>query len=83
MLNTAALKLVPCPDRLDARRRLLAAVDRQRRGLDRLAGAGEFDRYREQAAALLTGPGTRQAMFDVAAAPAREQDRTREGGEPR
>ena len=35
------------PDRLDARRKLLAAVERQRRDLDRLAGTGKFARYRE------------------------------------
>jgi hypothetical protein len=63
------------PDRLDARRKLLATVEQQRRDLDQLAGAGKFDRYREQAAALLTGRETRQALFDVAGAPAREQDR--------
>ena len=63
------------PDRFATRLDLLAAVERQRQQLDRQAAAGKFDRYREQAAALLTGARTRRALFDVVNAPAREQDR--------
>jgi uncharacterized protein (DUF1501 family) len=60
--------------RLDGRLDLLAAVDGQRRALDRIAEAAEFDRHRKEAVALLSDPAVRRA-FDVTNADPKVQDR--------
>ncbi|HUG89903.1 MAG TPA: DUF1501 domain-containing protein [Planctomycetaceae bacterium] len=56
------------PQRLLERGRLLGAIDRQRRHLERTAATGTFDAYHAQAVGLLTSPETRRA-FDVGSEP--------------
>jgi uncharacterized protein (DUF1501 family) len=59
--------------RLDDRRSLLATIDTQRRVTDQVPAVTDFDRYHENAFALLTSPAARRA-FDLS----REGDRTRD-----
>ena len=61
-------------DRFDNRVQLLSTIDRQRRQLDEVAAAGEFDRYRQAAVTLLNSGGVHKAL-DVQSAPAAAQDR--------
>lgn len=60
------------PTRFGTRRGLLAAIDRQRAGLD--AAAGAFDRSRQDAVSLLTDARVRRA-FDLDHADPRDLDR--------
>ena len=60
--------------RLGGRLDLLAAVDDQRRGLERVAEVEEFDHHRQDAVALLSDPAVRRA-FDVTNADPKVQDR--------
>lgn len=53
---------------------LLTTIDAQRRQWDRAASAVAFDRYRQDAVAMLTDPQVR-AAFDVTAAPDHVQER--------
>ncbi len=52
------------PARLDDRASLLAAIDNQRKELDRQASAGGLDVFRKQAADILTSSACREA-FDI------------------
>jgi hypothetical protein len=61
-------------DRLDRRVHLLAAVDAQRRALERSATAASYDDHRQRAIALLTNAQVRRA-FDVTHADASTQER--------
>jgi uncharacterized protein (DUF1501 family) len=56
--------------RLGGRLEILQHIDRQRRDLERAAGQGGFDRYRQGAIALLTHPRVRQALDVTRAEPA-------------
>ncbi len=58
----------------DGRRRLLAAVDQRRRGLDRVACVHAFNDSYEKALSLLTGPAARQA-FELRREPVAVRDR--------
>ncbi len=60
--------------RLADRLGLLRHIDGQRRGLEQVATARSFDRYRQGAVSLLTGGAVRQAL-DVSRADPRVQDR--------
>jgi hypothetical protein len=60
--------------RLGERLHLLRHIDRQRRDLDRVATARNFDHFRQGAVALLTQPRVRQA-FDVTGGDPRVLDR--------
>lgn len=60
-------------DRLNGRASLLAQFDEQRRTFD-ARKAGEFDRFRERAAALVTSPLARTAL-DIRQEPAASRDR--------
>jgi uncharacterized protein (DUF1501 family) len=62
------------PDRLQARASLLESLDRQRRTLDRAATSGEFDRRRQDAAAMLVDGRVSRAL-DVHAADDKLQER--------
>src|SRR5579884_2013739 len=62
------------PPRLVGRRRLLAALDHQRRAVDRAAEIETFDAYQRRALHLLTGPAVARA-FDLAAEPSRVRER--------
>ena len=62
------------PARFDSRLHVLGEVDRQRRRLDEIGEAAEFDRYRAGAISLLMDANVRQA-FDVTHADERTQDR--------
>jgi hypothetical protein len=62
------------PDRMADRQSLLAAVDAQRRELEREATAQNLDRHRQRAIALLADPRTQRA-FDVTNADPRTLDR--------
>ncbi len=61
-------------DRLAGRVDLLHEIDRQRQDLERTAAAGNLDRYRQGAIALLANPRVRWA-FDVTRAEPKVQDR--------
>jgi hypothetical protein len=61
-------------DRVQARSRLLAALERQRHDLDRAATAGEFGRGRQDAISLLLDGHVHRAL-DVHAAPLKLQER--------
>ena len=60
--------------RLTGRLDLLAHLDAEQAGFERMAETADLDRHRQRAAALLFDPKTRRA-FDVHAAPAKDQDR--------
>jgi hypothetical protein len=62
------------PERFDARRRLLAALENETRGAERDAAAGLLDHYREKAFNLLGSTETQRA-FDLEAEPAKVRDR--------
>jgi uncharacterized protein (DUF1501 family) len=64
---------VPAP-RLTGRRGLLAALDAQRRLLDRTAEVRDYDAYQRRALNLLTAPATARA-FALAAEPAAVRER--------
>ena len=49
-------------DRFRSRLALLNGLDEQRRNLDQAAQVGQFDRFRSEAASLLTGSGVHQAL---------------------
>ena len=49
-------------DRFQSRLNLLSGLDQQRRALDQAAGVENFDRFRGEAAQLLTGEGVHQAL---------------------
>lgn len=60
--------------RLSGRLELLAHLDAQQSGFEKIAETATLDHHRERAAALLFDPRTRRA-FDVHGAPAADQDR--------
>ncbi|HWB13891.1 MAG TPA: DUF1501 domain-containing protein [Pirellulales bacterium] len=62
------------PTRFGGRLDILSEVEKQRRRLDRLAEAIDFDRYRQGAISLLADPKVKSA-FDVTRADDRTQDR--------
>ncbi len=49
-------------DRFQSRLALLNGLDKQRRNLDKAAQVGQFNRFRSEAASLLTGKGVHQAL---------------------
>jgi hypothetical protein len=62
------------PSRLSGRRKLLAALDSQRRAVDRAAEIETFDAHQRRALHLLTGSAVARA-FDLAAEPAAVRER--------
>jgi uncharacterized protein (DUF1501 family) len=62
------------PDRLDDRKRLLAAFDRLKGRADELRSTRVLDDYRDQAFAMLVSPAARQA-FDLSSEPAKVKER--------
>ncbi|MBW3539698.1 MAG: DUF1501 domain-containing protein [Planctomycetes bacterium] len=61
-------------DRLDDRRRLLEAVDRQQRNVEQTAAVVGMDQYYDRAWSLLTSPDAKRA-FDINAEPDAVRDR--------
>ncbi len=61
-------------DRLDGRRRMLAALDERQRFLDRHAAIHGMDEYYQRAWSLLTSPAAKRA-FDISREPDKLRDR--------